>query len=402
MGVHVRDLKGDGKAWIVVYDRRVPKGYLRKYVGDDWKAAKRAASIIRERLAANDLRFLHGRSSAVPSLEEAVGQYLAERLAFQTIDPFTKDNYERTLRKHVFPVLGSVGVTAIQREDLKALFERLLAAKASKSLGRNILAPIKQTYEWLIDDRGLALQNPAVRLGKFLHETIDKKKRVAPLTPQDQAAFLRAARTRPRYFFLFLVALRAGLRLSECFGLQWTDFDLENRTVRIERQFREGKLIDRTKKTRSVWWTSPARSCESSRCTSSGCSGTPPRVTAHGRRLFSRRPRVDRSGGSRPSRARSCGRSSRSPAFSAASPSRTSDRPSAPIWCSRPASGACSTPASRRATARSTSRPIITGEGHPRTRASLTAWTNVSVAPDSSPAPHPGHTTRGLRQASLA
>jgi len=248
MGVHVRDLKGDGKAWIVVYDRRVPKGYLRKYVGDDWKAAKRAASIIRERLAANDLRFLHGRSSAVPSLEEAVGQYLAERLAFQTIDPFTKDNYERTLRKHVFPVLGSVGVTAIQREDLKALFERLLAAKASKSLCRNILAPIKQTYEWLIDDRGLALQNPAVRLGKFLHETIDKKKRVAPLTPQDQAAFLRAARTRPRYFFLFLIALRAGLRLSECFGLQWTDFDLENRTVRIERQFREGKLIDRTKK----------------------------------------------------------------------------------------------------------------------------------------------------------
>src|SRR2546425_1147234 len=28
----------------------------------------------------------------------------------------------------------------------------------------------------------------------------------------------------------------------------WIDFDLENRTVRIERQFREGRLIDRTKK----------------------------------------------------------------------------------------------------------------------------------------------------------
>jgi len=248
MGVHVRDLKDNGKAWIVVYDRRVPKGYLRKYVGSDWKAAKRAASIIRERLAANDLTFLHGGSSFAPSLQEAVGEYLAERLAFQTIDPFTKLNYERTLRKHAFPVLGAVTVTAIRRGDLKVLFERLLAAKASKSLCRNILAPIKQTYEWLIDDRGLALQNPAVRLGKLLHETIDKKKRVTPLAPQDQAAFLDAARTRPRYFFLFLVALRAGLRLSECFGLKWIDFDLENRTVRIERQFREGRLIDRTKK----------------------------------------------------------------------------------------------------------------------------------------------------------
>src|SRR2546426_1686686 len=189
MGVHVRDLKDNGKAWIVVYDRRVPKGYLRKYVGSDWKAAKRAASIIRERLAANDLTFLHGGSSFAPSLQEAVGEYLAERLAFQTIDPFTKLNYERTLRKHAFPVLGAVTVTAIRRGDLKVLFERLLAAEASKSLCRNILAPIKQTYEWLIDDRGLALQNPAVRLGKLLHETIDKKKRVTPLAPQDQAAF---------------------------------------------------------------------------------------------------------------------------------------------------------------------------------------------------------------------
>jgi len=42
--------------------------------------------------------------------------------------------------------------------------ERLLAAKASKSLCGNILAPIKQTFEWLIDDRALALHNPAVRL----------------------------------------------------------------------------------------------------------------------------------------------------------------------------------------------------------------------------------------------
>ena len=191
----------------------------------------------------NARRVGDSRDGAVQS-----AQYLAERLAFQTIDPFTKLNYERTLRKHAFPVLGAVTVTAIRREDLKVLFERLLAAKASKSLCRNILAPIKQTYEWLIDDRGLALQNPAVRLGKLLHETIDKKKRVTPLAPQDQAAFLDAARTRPRYFFLFLIALRAGLRLSECFGLKWIDFDLENRTVRIERQFREGRLIDRTKK----------------------------------------------------------------------------------------------------------------------------------------------------------
>src|SRR2546427_9481466 len=113
MRVHVRDLKDNGKAWIVVYDRRVPKGYLRKYVGSDWKAAKRAASIIRERLAANDLTFLHGGSSFAPSLQEAVGEDLAERVAFQTIDPFTKLNYQRTPPKHAFPPRRALTMTAV-------------------------------------------------------------------------------------------------------------------------------------------------------------------------------------------------------------------------------------------------------------------------------------------------
>src|SRR2546425_1147232 len=125
MGVHVRDLKDNGKAWIVVYDRRVPKGYLRKYVGSDWKAAKRAASIIRERLAANDLTFLHGGSSFAPSLQEAVGEDLAERLAFQTIDPLPKLNYERTLRKDPLPVLGAGTGTANRRGELKGALDRL-------------------------------------------------------------------------------------------------------------------------------------------------------------------------------------------------------------------------------------------------------------------------------------
>src|SRR2546425_4534737 len=121
MGVHVRDLKDNGKAWIVVYDRRVPKGYLRKYVGSDWKAAKRAASIIRERLAANDLTFLHGGAGFAPSLQGAGREYPAERVAFQTIDPLTQLKYERAPRKPALPLLRAVAVTAIRRGDLKVL-----------------------------------------------------------------------------------------------------------------------------------------------------------------------------------------------------------------------------------------------------------------------------------------
>ena len=115
---------------------------------------------------------------------------------------------------------------------------------------RNLLAPIRQTYEWLIVERRMAgLTNPALRLGKLLRETVDKKKRVQPLLPKEHAALLAASRrSAPRYHLLFLVALRTGLRLSECFGVQWADFDLDAQTVTVQRQFREGRLVDRTKK----------------------------------------------------------------------------------------------------------------------------------------------------------
>ena len=93
------------------------------------------------------------------------------------------------------------------------------------------------------------LTNPALRLGKLLRETVDKKKRVQPLLPTEQAALLAASRrSAPRYHLLFLIALRTGLRLSECFGVQWADFDLDVRTVTVQRQFREGRLVDRTKR----------------------------------------------------------------------------------------------------------------------------------------------------------
>jgi integrase len=83
----------------------------------------------------------------------------------------------------------------------------------------------------------------------LLRETVDKKKRVHPLLPKEHAALLAASRrSAPRYHLLFLVALRTGLRLSECFGVQWADFDLDAQTVTVQRQFREGRLVDRTKK----------------------------------------------------------------------------------------------------------------------------------------------------------
>jgi integrase len=261
LGVKVVDLKGDGNAWIVVHDKRLPTGRIRKYVGKDWKAAELAASQIRIKLAANDLSFSAPARppDASLSLEQAVTAYLQERSAFQTMEEDTRLNYERLLRLHVYPRLGARSVHSIQRDDLLRLFQGLLTGssdpagrKRGKATCRNLLAPIRQTFEWLIVERKMTnLTNPAVRFGKLLRDVVDKKKRIRPLSPEHQLALLGAARRRvPRYHFLFFLAMRTGLRLSECFGVKWIDFDLEHRTLTVERQFRAGRVIDRTKKNR--------------------------------------------------------------------------------------------------------------------------------------------------------
>jgi hypothetical protein len=35
MGVHVKDYKRDADAWIIIWDKRLPKGELRRHVGAD-------------------------------------------------------------------------------------------------------------------------------------------------------------------------------------------------------------------------------------------------------------------------------------------------------------------------------------------------------------------------------
>jgi hypothetical protein len=174
MGVKVVDFKGDGNAWIVVHDQRLPRGRLRKYVGGDWKAAKLAASHIRVKLAANDLSFLNSDRppAELLTLKHAVETYLRERIAFGTMDESTRQNYERLLIRHVYPTLGVKPVTSIGRDDLVRLFEGLLSGSADprgrrrgKATCRNLLAPIRQTYEWLIVERRMAgVTNPALRL----------------------------------------------------------------------------------------------------------------------------------------------------------------------------------------------------------------------------------------------
>lgn len=96
-------------------------------------------------------------------------------------------------------------------------------------------------------DDGLIVGNPADKLGRVLRLAQSPKARAEEIKAMDRAqlsTFLKASATPDRlhgrdrrYFPLFLVLARTGLRLGEGLALQWDDLDLAARSARIERSY---------------------------------------------------------------------------------------------------------------------------------------------------------------------
>jgi len=111
-------------------------------------------------------------------------------------------------------------------------------------LVRNVVAPLRQTFNQLIEDEVVAA-NPAARIGRYLKERGDPRFRIDPLVPYEEAVLLETVRTHyPRHYALILSAVRTGLRLGELLGLQWEDLDFESRFLEVRRSLQEGGRVE--------------------------------------------------------------------------------------------------------------------------------------------------------------
>jgi integrase len=151
------------------------------------------------------------------------------------VKPITYESYERILRVHVVPTLGRVKLNYLNPLHLQSLYRERLDSGLSSHTVQYVHVvmhrALKQAVRW-----GLVLRN--------VSESVDppriQRKEMHPLSPVQARTFLEAAR-EDRLEALYVVVLHCGLRQGELFGLRWSDVDLEEGTLRVNRTLTQTK-----------------------------------------------------------------------------------------------------------------------------------------------------------------
>ncbi len=142
-------------------------------------------------------------------------------------------NYQCMLKKWVTPHWKTKELAGLTKSDIHSLiFETILEKDMSLNTRKTILKMVKRIFQMALED-GLLDRNPCVGVSVRVPEVEQKV-----FTTVEVDKFLREARIcQHRFYPVWVLALMTGMRSGELFALEWTDIDLESRTIRVCKQW---------------------------------------------------------------------------------------------------------------------------------------------------------------------
>lgn len=179
------------------------------------------------------------------TLGEWLGQWLGDITG--TIRPNTMTRYQGAVDQHIKPYLGDKPISQVKGKDIQRPYETL-TKRENRNTGEGLSSgTVRGVHSMLHKALGAAQQasviprNPVeeIKAPKFSY----KPKRVLTDARLDQ--FMEIVRQDSVWYDIFYRELTTGLRRGEICGLQWTDFDEVDGTLKIRRTIHEergGKL----------------------------------------------------------------------------------------------------------------------------------------------------------------
>ncbi len=163
------------------------------------------------------------------------------------------------LRQHLRPKFSPRRLDEIKRRDVKGWIAEPIEKGLTRSTIRNALSILRGILNQAIED-DLLESNAAANLGRFTRAAKSSEVKGVALTKTEVEKFLGAAkRVCPKYYPIFLLAVRAGLRRGELVALQWGDIqfakdeDDSNRFILVQHNYvRREHTTTKSNKSRRV------------------------------------------------------------------------------------------------------------------------------------------------------
>ena len=172
--------------------------------------------------------------------------------------PATQNTYESTIYQHIIPQLGKIPLCQLTQKDLQQFYAHLKnegwlvrTEQYGKGLSDRMVRMCHAKCRAALDQ---AVQENLIRTNPTIGCKLPPKRsrEMQVLSHQELHRFLIQAKA-DGYFELFLLDLSTGLRRGELLALQWTDLDVENRTISVTKQVNRinGELVVSPPKTRN-------------------------------------------------------------------------------------------------------------------------------------------------------
>ena len=166
------------------------------------------------------------------------------------VKPRTYSRYQGILNTHIIPALGNVPITELGRRQIQEFLTQKKKdgnVKNGDSLSATstnlMLTVLNMAFEYAYDME-LVGENPCVRLKRIPEDC----KKVEAFTKDEQRRLeSQIDANQDRRLFGIRLCLYTGLRIGELLGLEWSDVDLENGIITID------KTVYREKDNNGTW-----------------------------------------------------------------------------------------------------------------------------------------------------
>lgn len=180
-----------------------------------------------------------GVSRTTITLNEQIDVYLELKMG---LADSTRENY-LYYYNHVIKNsrVGNMKVIDIRKTDILRLYKKLSDDEYSIGTIKIIHKIIHPALQLACDDN-IIYKNPSDGCTK---EYVDEMEKKYALSMEEEQEFLDRVLNRPRmkrYYPMYAILLKTGLRISELIGLVWDDIDMDKKEININHQVQYRKV----------------------------------------------------------------------------------------------------------------------------------------------------------------